>query len=235
MAWPADGLANHARARESGRQQDQRCRPGQHDDAAVSGQSAFTPASAKTSTPDGVTGDMRVLLSDDTITQILGTANAPSDPPATSFAVEQRFLAETAMIAAQAPSVGRSIVVAPPRRWDPPARLASGCCRDGQRPLAAAGQPRQPGHRQACRRGRSTCQPPTQLSQAELSGRLLRRGKAVDQQVDLLKSVRATRTRGWTARWPRWSPRPGGAAARRRQGHGPGPAVSAYLSSQEGS
>ena len=66
-----------------------------------------------------------MLLSDDTITQIIGTANAPSDSKATAFAVEQRYLAETAMIAAEQPSIGRSVVVAPPRRWDPPAGLAN--------------------------------------------------------------------------------------------------------------
>ncbi len=39
--------------------------------------------------------------------------------------MKQLFLAQTAMIAAQAPHLSRAIVIAPPRRWDPPKGLAS--------------------------------------------------------------------------------------------------------------
>jgi hypothetical protein len=42
-----------------------------------------------------------------------------------SFATEQRFLAETAMIAAEAPATPRSVVIAPPRQWNPTASLAT--------------------------------------------------------------------------------------------------------------
>jgi hypothetical protein len=41
------------------------------------------------------------------------------------FAVKQRFLAETAMIAAEAPDSARSVVVAPPENWSPSQALAS--------------------------------------------------------------------------------------------------------------
>jgi hypothetical protein len=123
LAWPADGIASY----------------GVLNSLAVAGINTvvldsstmppsasqdFTP-SAVTTTPSGVGPRMHVLLADDTITQILGTANHGSAPPGTSFAVAQRFLAETAMIAAEQPSLERSIVVAPPRQWDPPPQLAS--------------------------------------------------------------------------------------------------------------
>ena len=56
------------------------------------------------------------------------TASSPAagSPAADSVtAISQRFLAETAMIAAEAPNLRRSVVVAPPRRWNPSAPLAS--------------------------------------------------------------------------------------------------------------
>ena len=70
---------------------------------------------------------MNVLLSDDTLTGVLeaddtSTGTLPKD---TEFAVSQRFLAETAMIAAEAPDSTRTIVVAPPDNWSPSQALAS--------------------------------------------------------------------------------------------------------------
>jgi len=75
------------------------------------------------------TGDglpMTVLLADHTLTEVLAAGDTSSGvlPPATQFAVSQRFLAETAMIAAEAPDSDRSIVVAPPENWSPSAALA---------------------------------------------------------------------------------------------------------------
>jgi Family of unknown function (DUF6049) len=129
LAWPADGLANY---------------PMLETLAAVDGiktvvlaSSAMPPVgtlpytpSAVSSTPDGEGGDMRVLLADSTLTQILGSVTAQSDPAGASFAAQQMFLAQTAMIAAESPHLSRAIVVAPPRRWDPPADLASGLLAD---------------------------------------------------------------------------------------------------------
>jgi hypothetical protein len=61
------------------------------------------------------------------LTGVLAAGNTGSGvlPPSTQFAVSQRFLAETAMIAAEAPDSDRSIVVAPPPGWSPSAALAS--------------------------------------------------------------------------------------------------------------
>jgi hypothetical protein len=42
-----------------------------------------------------------------------------------SFATEQRFLAETAMIVAEPPATPRSVVIAPPRQWNPTVSLAT--------------------------------------------------------------------------------------------------------------
>ena len=72
-------------------------------------------------------GTMTILLADHVLTGVLraGDAGSGTLPQSTQFAVGQRFLAETAMIAAEAPDSARSIVVAPPDGWSPPAALAS--------------------------------------------------------------------------------------------------------------
>jgi hypothetical protein len=74
-------------------------------------------------TTTGVGTRMNVLLADSKLTTILGSASAGS-PAGTQFAAEQDFLAQTAMIAAEAPSEQRSIVIAPPRDWNPSAAEA---------------------------------------------------------------------------------------------------------------
>jgi hypothetical protein len=70
---------------------------------------------------------MNVLLSDNTLTAVLRAGNTSSGTLAksTEFGVRQRFLAETAMIAAEAPDSRRTIVVAPPGGWSPSEALAS--------------------------------------------------------------------------------------------------------------
>ena len=85
----------------------------------------------------GVGKTVRVLLADHELTTVLAagspaasqpTAGSPaaSQPAADSVtAISQRFLAETAMIAAEAPNLRRSVVVAPPRRWNPGTPLAT--------------------------------------------------------------------------------------------------------------
>ena len=132
IAWPAEGIADY----------------GVLGSLAVNGagtvildstmmppftQVSYTP-SAVTQTPDGVGPELHVALADDTLTQIVGSApaatttqSAAAQAAATgaSFATEQRFLAETAMIAAEAPALRRSIVVAPPQQWNPAPGVAS--------------------------------------------------------------------------------------------------------------
>ncbi|MDQ2813055.1 MAG: DUF6049 family protein [Actinomycetota bacterium] len=87
---------------------------------------AFHPDDAVTSIPTDA-GTMNVLLADDTMTAVLRAGNTSSGSlsPGTEFNVKQRFLAETAMIAAEAPDSARSVVVAPPTGWSPSRQLAS--------------------------------------------------------------------------------------------------------------
>jgi Family of unknown function (DUF6049) len=66
---------------------------------------------------------MNVLLADSQLTSVLGSASAGSSAAA-QFAAAQDFLAETAMIAAEAPNEKRALVIAPPQRWDPSAAEA---------------------------------------------------------------------------------------------------------------
>ena len=109
---------------------------------------AYTP-SAITSALDGVDGRLQVALADNTLSQVLadgptaaqaraGGSSSGRRPPgsaesasmvqastaAGSSATEQLFLAETAMIVAEAPGTPRSVVVTPPRQWNPAAGLA---------------------------------------------------------------------------------------------------------------
>jgi hypothetical protein len=124
LAWPADGIANYGVLNSLAVKGGIRTVVLDSSTMPPSPSQNFTP-SAVTTTPTGVGPRMHVLLADDTITQILRTADHGSGPAGTIFAVAQRFLAETAMIAAERPAVQRSIVIAPPRYWDPPPGLAS--------------------------------------------------------------------------------------------------------------
>jgi hypothetical protein len=119
IAWPADGLADSSVL----------------GNLAVNGISTtvlassempatgavFTPDDAVTSTPTPAGTTMKVLLADSTLTSVLGS---PTSSAGSAFAVSQQFLAETAMIEAEDPQAARSVVVAPPREWDPSPALA---------------------------------------------------------------------------------------------------------------
>jgi len=188
LAWPADGLANY---------------PMLETLAAVDGiktvvlsSSAMPPLanlsytpSAVSTTPDGEGGDMRVLLADSTLTQILGSVTAQSDAPGASFAAQQMFLAQTAMIAAESPQVSRAIVVAPPRRWDPPAGLASGLLADTTSApwLAPVSAGRLAADQNAT--GQVARQAPEATGPHLTSGSLLRGAAVADQRAALVRSL----------------------------------------------
>jgi hypothetical protein len=72
----------------------------------------------------GTGANLHILLADNGLDRLLGSAAAKSREPGQIFAVSQLFLAETAMIIAESPSAPHSIVVAPPRRWSPADLLA---------------------------------------------------------------------------------------------------------------
>jgi hypothetical protein len=106
----------------------------QHIGAVVLDSSEMPPADPRVFEDDAVTSvragsglTMTVLLADHVLTGVLAAGDTGSGvlPPSTQFEVSQRFLAETAMIAAEAPDSDRSIVVSPPQGWSPPGALAS--------------------------------------------------------------------------------------------------------------
>jgi hypothetical protein len=133
---------------------------------------------------------MKVLLADSAITSVLGSATSASG---SSFAVSQRFLAETAMIAAEGPRLARSVVVAPPREWAPSAALASQLLTESETasapwlapdtlaalassPVSATQAARMP-------------PPDNQVTPGELNGLYLRQADALDSLVRVYKSI----------------------------------------------
>ncbi len=76
-------------------------------------------------TTSGIGTSVSVLLADSGITSLLGSAS-PAPTEAAQFGFVQDFLAQTAMIASEAPNLARSLVIAPPTGWDPsPAEAAA--------------------------------------------------------------------------------------------------------------
>jgi len=76
-------------------------------------------------TPDGGGSYMTALLASQSLTQLLESS---SSAPGSAFLTSQQFLAETALLAQQAPGqqvAAQPIVVAPPPHWAPPAGLAA--------------------------------------------------------------------------------------------------------------
>ncbi len=188
MAWPADGIADYAVLENLAASDGINTVVLDSTTMPPSPPQDYTP-SAQTTTPDGVGSPLKVLLSDDTITQILASGDSPGDSQATAFAVAQRYLAETAMIDAEQPNLARSVVVAPPRNWDPPAGLAAELLQEtvgapwlkpvSLSQLAAAKNPS----------GVVTRDPPRAHSKAQLSKSLMGQAHLVDQQARLLMSV----------------------------------------------
>jgi Family of unknown function (DUF6049) len=84
---------------------------------------SFTPDNAVTTVHTMAGTTMNVLLADSTLTGLLAQVR-PDMTKASQFALEQRFLAETAMIAAEVPDSARSLVVSPPETWGPSLMLA---------------------------------------------------------------------------------------------------------------
>jgi hypothetical protein len=191
-AWPAAGLANYAMLENLAALDGIR--------TVVLSTLAMPPVSpllsstpsAVSATADGEGGDMRVLLADSTLTQLLGSVSARSDPPGAAFATQQRFLAETAMIAAEEPHVPRAIVVAPPRRWNPPAGLADSLLADTT--TAPWLSPVSAGSLAADTHASGQVQrhDPDAIGSRLLSRSLLRGVQAADRGVQLVHSIRTS-------------------------------------------
>jgi hypothetical protein len=188
VAWPADGLADSSVL----------------GNLAVNGISTtvlassempatgavFTPDDAVTSTPTPAGTTMKVLLADSTLTSVLGSATSS---PGSAFAVSQQFLAETAMIEAEDPQAARSVVVAPPREWDPSPALADDLLdettstpwlsADTLSGLAASATSTSQAQRQA--------PPDNQVSSSELTGTYLKQVGRLDAGLRSYKSILA--------------------------------------------
>lgn len=113
IAWPAGGVADASVLTSLASN-------GGISTVVLSSQLLRTPRydNAIAATRTGTGQRMDVLLADSQLTGILGSARAGS-PASAQFAAEQDFLAQTAMIVAEAPSLQRSLVLTPPRQWDP--------------------------------------------------------------------------------------------------------------------
>lgn len=197
-AWPADGVANYTDlgylAASDGI------------NTVVLDSTVMQPSPPQNYTPSAQAtalssvGPLNVLLSDDTITHILGVADSPTSSAGTAFSVQQWYLAETAMITAERPQLARSIVVAPPRSWDPPAGLASELLSEtvsapwlrttslGQ--LASAKHPT----------GQVSRQSPTATSSHELGRPLLDQARQLDQQASVLNHLQASSNQAYQVR-----------------------------------
>ena len=154
--------------------------------------SVFQPDDAVTSLR--VAGlPMTVLLSDDTLTGVLRAGNTSSGslPASTEFAVRQRFLAETAMIAAEAPDSERTIVVAPPGDWSPSEALASDLLGETEtapwlKPAALPSLSSAPDTQRAAPRH---APPASQASPGELSRDYLRQVRVLGERLDVYESM----------------------------------------------
>src|SRR5215472_7592186 len=200
IAWPANGVADYG-VLESLAASPNRIGTVILDDTMMppAVPTNVTPT-AVTTTPNGVYGQMNVLLADNGIEQVL---SAPADslpgiapgtrpsPAAATFARKQWFLAQTAMIASEAPHTARAVVVAPPRHWDPGAALASSLLDETVdtpwlRPASLSSlvaAPRQTG--QVRRDG----PPKYQVNRSELRAPLLHQVQQLNNQIGLLSSI----------------------------------------------
>jgi hypothetical protein len=153
----------------------------------------YQPDDAVTSITTGAGTSMNVLLADDTLTGVLAAGDTSSGALSASaeFAVEQRFLAETAMIAAEAPDSARSVVVAPPENWSPSQALASDLLTETGsapwlKPAPLSSLPTAPDTDRSVHR-----QPPpaSQESAGELSRGYLRTVKSLGIQLSVYESM----------------------------------------------
>jgi hypothetical protein len=166
-----------------------------------------TPATVAT-VNNALGGQTTVLRASDMLTKVLSTRRdeipgllpaSYATPPAAhaqaqqaaAFGKQQWFLAETAMIAANAPAAGRSIVVAPPRHWNPLPQLASGLLNE-----TVSTPWLQPATLAGLVSGRSQTRQvsprfPTEkkVSRGELSPQLLKQVKRLYGQIRLLDSI----------------------------------------------
>jgi hypothetical protein len=138
-------------------------------------------------TLSGVGTTDTVLLADSGLSNLLGSASAQS-PEGTQFATQQDFLAETAMIAAEYPNQkGRSLIVAPPQRWDPSAAEAESLLNTTEK--APWLKPTSLSDLAAAPTGDPQRLPGKQVSSAELSTGYMARVSSVDATLSTFKNL----------------------------------------------
>ena len=182
-AWPADGRADAGVLTSL-------AEAGGISTAVLSSDELLSGPSenALAKTVNGVGNSMSLLLANSTITSLLGTASA-TPTPSGQFALTQDFLAQTAMIAAEAPSTERALVVAPPTGWDPSPAEANALLAithgapwlhpTGMSTLATA----------AAKLPSTTHVPPKQVSGAELKDDYLDQLSQVQSSVSVFKDL----------------------------------------------
>ncbi len=191
IAWPAGGTADLSVLTSLATHE--------HVGTVVLNSSEMRPVGTAFQPDDAVTSlrvaglPMNVLLSDNTLTGVLKAGDTGSGilPRSTEFAVRQRFLAETAMIAAEAPDSSRTIVVAPPQGWSPSETLASALLSETATapwltPAPLSSLNSAPDSQRAVRRHSP---PASQASPGELSGGYLSQVRACGDQLAVYKSM----------------------------------------------
>ena len=168
----------------------------EHVTGVVLSSSEMPPADPKVFTEDAVSSiptgagtRMSVLLADDTLTSLLRNASASMSAGA-QFALEQRFLAETAMIASESPGTPRSVVVSPPETWGPSLALAQSLLRETSAPwLRPATLTSLAGSHDPQSQLKRKLPPASKVSPRELSGAYMSGVGNLDDQVALYTSV----------------------------------------------
>jgi hypothetical protein len=122
IAWPPEGAAGQDSLGQLSRNLEQ-VNPNGGQTFLLS--SNVLRGTAQTYTPSAavqtVQGGNYVVAGDQTISSVIG---ADTRAPGAAVLAEQRFLAETAMITAEQPNLQRTLLVVPPRRWNPSQRFA---------------------------------------------------------------------------------------------------------------
>jgi hypothetical protein len=217
LAWPAGGIADYGVLEDL-----------VHNDigTVILDSTMMPPSPPVTYTPGAVASTsavgrrLHVVLADHTLARILATPQdeipgampapaeaggaAPAVPStlseAAAFAKEQWFLAETAMIAYELPGTARSVVIMPPRRWNPPAGMAGTLLSrtvhaPWLRPATLASLitgPKAPGSMPPRQQP-----PPRRASPSELRGPLLHELSLLTGQIHLLSSILVTAGHGY--------------------------------------
>jgi hypothetical protein len=113
IAWPADGIAGYSTVEYLAAKENVRT-------LLLSTAALRNAPSTVVRVANGDGSYMNILLANASITNLMATRNRSTG---STFSIAQDFLAQTALAAQQDP--GSPIIVAPPRRWDPPAGLAA--------------------------------------------------------------------------------------------------------------